>query len=51
MATIKLPKGHKWEEVNVGAAAVGFECKCGASFIHDLIDGSQEYNAGDGDHN
>jgi hypothetical protein len=50
-ATIKLPAGHKWEEVKhaPSAAETWFQCeKCNATFIHDMIDGSFEQEAGDG---
>ena len=44
MKTVKLPKGHEWIEVNVGASVIAFECvKCEATFTHDLQDGSYDY--------
>ena len=48
--TIKLPEGHKWEEVkHAPSSETWFQCeKCGATFIHDMIDGSIEQEAGDG---
>jgi hypothetical protein len=47
--TIKLPDGHTWVEVqSSNAAETTFECKCGASFIHDGIDGSCHFQNGDG---
>ena len=46
---ITLPEGHDWNEVEAGGAVVAFQCdKCGASFIHDLQDDSQEESEGDG---
>ena len=47
---IKLPEGHKWEEIKHSPAAeTWFQCfKCGASFVHDMIDNSVEYENGDG---
>lgn len=43
-----LPEGHDWTEVNVGASETAFECGCGASFFHDLQDGSVSYDEGEG---
>lgn len=36
--TIRLPEGHRWEEVESGAAQVfAWECvTCGSSFTHDV---------------
>jgi hypothetical protein len=47
--TIKLPNGHKWEEVTAATASeTWFQCnRCGATFIHDMIDDSIEQEAGD----
>ena len=48
-STIKLPEGHKWKEIPVSGSETLFQCeKCGATFIHDGIDGSTEFEDGDG---
>lgn len=46
--TIKLPEGHVWVEVRSDATWVGFECKCGATFTHDLDGGTTSFDEGDG---
>jgi hypothetical protein len=47
--TIKLPDGHKWKEVqSVTSSETSFQCKCGATFVHDLIDNGQVFEDGDG---
>ena len=49
MKTITLPDGHKWKEVEATTASETiFQCQCGATFIHDLIDNSQGFEDGDG---
>lgn len=46
--TIKLPEGHKWEEVPNSGAETIFQCLgCGATFTHDAIDDSTEFVEGD----
>lgn len=47
---IKLPAGHKWEQVpHAPSAETWFQCKkCAATFIHDMIDDSIEQEDGDG---
>jgi hypothetical protein len=49
-ATIKLPEGHKWKEVQAATASeTFFVCNdCGANFIHDMIDDSTHFEAGAG---
>jgi len=48
--TIQLPDGHKWVEVPAASASeTWFQCDiCGATFIHDMIDDSQQFEDGDG---
>jgi len=49
--TIKLPEGHQWFRVqeDVPANENWFQCrKCLATFVHDMIDGSQTFEAGNG---
>lgn len=49
MKTITLPDGHKWKEVQSATSSeTSFQCKCGASFTHDMIDNSQSFDDGDG---
>lgn len=49
--TIKLPEGHTWVECKsapLSAAETLFECNsCGATFYHDMIDNSQQFEDGD----
>lgn len=49
MKTITLPEGHKWKEVQSATSSeTWFQCsKCGATFIHDMIDNSQMFEDGD----
>ena len=42
-ATIKLPEGHVWKEVPNSGADTLFQCRCGATFSHDGIDGSTNF--------
>ena len=42
-ATIKLPEGHVWKEVPNSGAETIFQCRCGATFTHDGIDGSTNF--------
>lgn len=50
MKSIKLPEGHKWKEVKFATSSeTCFECEtCGATFVHDMIDNSQNFEDGDG---
>jgi hypothetical protein len=46
MAKIILPTGHKWREVHaLTSSETCFECeRCESTFIHDMMDGSTEFN-------
>lgn len=50
MFTITLPKGHKWiEDLTSSGAETWFQCSvCGATFVHDMIDGSYRFDNGVG---
>ena len=49
MKTITLPEGHKWvEDLTSSGSETWFQCKCGATFVHDMIDNSQRFEDGDG---
>jgi hypothetical protein len=46
---VTLPAGHKWVEVESNyASETWFTCSCGATFTHDMIDNSQNFEDGDG---
>jgi hypothetical protein len=45
---ITLPDGHKWAEIDSDyASETWFSCSCGATFTHDMIDNSQNFEDGD----
>jgi hypothetical protein len=48
--TIQLPDGHKWINDSTSSASENwFQCSlCGATFVHDMIDGSFRFDNGDG---
>ena len=48
---ITLPKGHEWREhPSPSSNETLFICKdCGASFLHDMIDNSTNFEAGYGE--
>jgi hypothetical protein len=48
---ITLPKGHEWrEQPSASSNETLFICKdCGASFTHDMIDNSTNFEPGYGD--
>ena len=50
MKTIVLPDGHKWFQVESFTSSENlFQCdKCGALFLHDMIDDSEYLEGGNG---
>lgn len=48
---INLPSGHEWREHESGSSSETlFICKdCGASFIHNMMDGSTHFEIGYGE--